>query len=98
MGVRSCTVEEVVARIATLAHGIVTRRELLDVGVTPKEIELRIKKGALIPEYPGVCNAAGHLLAILNSAFRPRPEVLTPSGRKPKGLRPSGLGRSTGGT
>ena len=54
MGVRSRTVEELAARIAGRAHGIVTRVELREAGVTPKEIEGRINKGFLIPRYPGV--------------------------------------------
>src|SRR4051794_1132541 len=59
MGPRSRTVEQIVAELATRAHGIVTRRELLAAEVTSKQIKLRITKGLLIPEWPGVYRA-GH--------------------------------------
>ena len=54
MGVQSATVERRVGRIASSAHGVVARRELLDAGVSSKEIEHRLRTGALIREYPGV--------------------------------------------
>ena len=41
------------ARLGTLAHGTVTREELLAEGVTPDQIRGRIEKGGLLPEYPG---------------------------------------------
>lgn len=59
MGTRSRTVEEVIAGIARAAHGVVTRAELLTAGITVKEIAHRVRKGALIPQYPGVYRA-GH--------------------------------------
>src|SRR4051812_6354124 len=59
MGGRSRTVEEIVADLATQAHGIVTRAELRAEDVTGREIDRRITKGLLIPEYPGVYRA-GH--------------------------------------
>ena len=48
------TVEQECARIASGAHGIVTRRELTEAGVTAAEIRRRVAKGALIPEHRGV--------------------------------------------
>jgi hypothetical protein len=48
------TVDEVIARIAGRAHGVVTRAELLAAGVTADQITERIRKGALIPIYRGV--------------------------------------------
>jgi predicted transcriptional regulator of viral defense system len=48
------TVEEVIARLASRAHGVVTRRELLAAGVTRNEIQERLEKGALLREYRGV--------------------------------------------
>src|SRR3954463_1922638 len=51
---RSRTVEEVIAGIATGAHGIVTRAELRAEEIKPGQIDRRIAKGLLIPEYPGV--------------------------------------------
>jgi very-short-patch-repair endonuclease len=44
----------VIARIAGRAHGIVTRPELLAAAVSRREIEYRLRVGALIPEYAGV--------------------------------------------
>src|SRR3954452_10743372 len=59
MGGKSRTVEEIVAAIASGAHGIVTRAELRAAGVTGRQIDRRITKGLLIPQYPGVYRA-GH--------------------------------------
>ena len=47
-------VDWVVGRLAGSAHGIVTRADLLAAGVTPKQIERRLARGALLREYPGV--------------------------------------------
>ena len=54
MGALSRTVAQVAGRIADSAHGVVTRRELLDAGVTRREIARRLRSGALRREYPGV--------------------------------------------
>ena len=43
-----------IARLASRAHGVVTRRELLDAGVTEAEIRHRVGAGALIREHLGV--------------------------------------------
>jgi hypothetical protein len=51
---RSRTVDETIAAIATRAHGIVTRAELLGLEIPEGRIDRRIAKGLLIPEYPGV--------------------------------------------
>ena len=48
------TVERVLARIAERSHGVVTRDELLDAGVTRAEIKWRVKTGALIRVHRGV--------------------------------------------
>ena len=48
------TVERRIARIATRAHGVVTRGELLAAGVTLGEIRWRLETGALIQVYAGV--------------------------------------------
>jgi very-short-patch-repair endonuclease len=53
------TVERVVARLAGGAHGVVTRVELLDAGVSKAEIDHRVGTGALIVEFRGVYRA-GH--------------------------------------
>ena len=68
MGGKSSTVEEIVAGIATGAHGIVTRAELLAAGVTGRQIDRRIEKGLLIPEYAGVYRA-GHRARSRESSY-----------------------------
>jgi Transcriptional regulator, AbiEi antitoxin len=54
------TVDEVIARIASRAHGVVTRQELLRAGVSPKRIRKRIERGSLIPVHRGVYRV-GHV-------------------------------------
>jgi very-short-patch-repair endonuclease len=56
---KSSTVDEIVAAIADDAHGVVTRAELLAAGIPTGQVERRVAKGGLIPEYPGVYRA-GH--------------------------------------
>jgi hypothetical protein len=51
---KSRTVEQVLARLGTVAHGVVTRDELLTARVSGDEIDHRLRTGALIPEYRGV--------------------------------------------
>ncbi len=46
--------EQELARIAALNHGVVTRRQLLRAGVTEGEIKHRLGAGALLREYQGV--------------------------------------------
>jgi predicted transcriptional regulator of viral defense system len=52
--VQSTTAEERIARIAARQHGAVTRVQLLRAGISAKEIEYRLRIGALIRVYPGV--------------------------------------------
>ncbi len=42
------TADSLIRDLATKSHGVVTRRELLDRGVTPEEIKTRLRKGVLI--------------------------------------------------
>src|SRR5881275_544349 len=51
---KSRKAEQVIARIASSAKGVVTREELLDAEITPGEIKHRLGNGALIRKYPGV--------------------------------------------
>jgi hypothetical protein len=46
--------DRVIARIAGTQHGVVTRAELSDAGVTRAEIQARLASGALLREYRGV--------------------------------------------
>src|SRR3954462_13372840 len=48
------TVEQILARLASRAHGVVTRAELLAAGLTVDEVRRRVRKGALIRVHPGV--------------------------------------------
>jgi very-short-patch-repair endonuclease len=54
VGPQPSTVERILVRLASRTHGVVTRRELLDAGVTAKEIRRRLEKGTLLREYRGV--------------------------------------------
>jgi predicted transcriptional regulator of viral defense system len=47
-------VEHVVGRIASAQHGVVTRAQLLAAGVSAAGVQRRLRKGLLLPEYPGV--------------------------------------------
>jgi hypothetical protein len=54
MGTKNRTVEEVISRIASSQHGVVARKQLLDAGVSDREIMRRLEKKALLRDYPGV--------------------------------------------
>jgi very-short-patch-repair endonuclease len=51
---QSRTVERVLAKLAAASHGVVTRLELVDAGVTADEIADRLRSGALHREHSGV--------------------------------------------
>jgi Transcriptional regulator, AbiEi antitoxin len=44
----------VIGRIASRSHGVVTRAELLDAGVTADQIRQRLKRGSLLVAHPGI--------------------------------------------
>jgi phosphoribosylcarboxyaminoimidazole (NCAIR) mutase len=48
------TVEHELARLAEGAHGVVTRTELLEAGISSSAIGRRLRSGALLAEHPGV--------------------------------------------
>jgi very-short-patch-repair endonuclease len=54
MGRKVRTVEQAVAAIARRQHGVVTRAQLLDAGVSGKEVDRRLEKGALLRIHRGV--------------------------------------------
>jgi hypothetical protein len=54
MGASGRTVEEELASMAGRSHGVVTRSQLLEAGVTRREIAARIGCGSLLREHPGV--------------------------------------------
>ena len=73
MGVKVRTVEQELARIADRQHGLAKRAQLLRAGISPKELEVRLRTGALIWEHRGVyrvghrapCLEARYLAAVL---------------------------------
>ena len=64
----AATADEVIAQIAGDAHGVVTRRELLEAGVSPKRIRRRVRRGALIPVHRGVYRV-GHQAPSLEAHY-----------------------------
>jgi very-short-patch-repair endonuclease len=62
------TVEEILARLASRSHGVVSRREILQAGVTKAELLHRVKSGALIPIHRGVFRV-GHQAPSLESRY-----------------------------
>src|SRR4051812_45256535 len=61
-------VNTVVARFASRAHGVVTRRELLAAGVTTDEGRRGVRGGLLIRVYPGVYRV-GHLAPSVEARY-----------------------------
>jgi very-short-patch-repair endonuclease len=108
------TAEQKIADLAARTHGVVTRQELLDAGLTIAEIKHRLDTGALIREWRGVYRV-GHRAPSLHASYlaavracgdgallcvqaaahlyeirlgrAPKPEVLTPTYRRIRGLR-----------
>jgi hypothetical protein len=54
MAAQDRTVEQELARLASATHGVVTRADLLRVGISRHEISHRLRVGSLIREYPSV--------------------------------------------
>lgn len=54
MARKSGTVDELIARIASRSHGVVTRGELLRAGVSIHELRTRLERGTLLPLHRGV--------------------------------------------
>ena len=54
MGGQNGEVDKVVARLATKAHGVVARRELLAARLTERHVDRRLERGALFVEFTGV--------------------------------------------
>lgn len=62
------TAERMIGRIASASHGVVTRAELLDAGVTPGQIKQRLATGALLREHPGIYRV-GHRASSLAARY-----------------------------
>jgi hypothetical protein len=65
---QSRTVERQLARRGRSSHGVVTRVELLEAGVTAAQIRRRVRAGGLIREYPGVYRI-GHKAPSLEARY-----------------------------
>ena len=59
------------AEIATKAHGVLTRAELLRAGVTDGQVKQRLRTGALLREHPGVYRV-GHRATSVEARTSPR--------------------------
>ena len=62
------TVERELARIASASHGVVTRAQLLDAGVTADQIRWRVRTGWLLREHPGVYRV-GHRAPSIEATY-----------------------------
>jgi hypothetical protein len=62
------TVERVIAKIGARRHGVVTRRQLLDAGISGREIRHRLHVGSLISVHPGVYRV-GHAAPSLEARY-----------------------------
>jgi very-short-patch-repair endonuclease len=65
---KDSTVEEILARLAGRSHGVVTRQELLNAGVTRHEIRQRVDTGALIRVHRAVFRV-GHQAPSLEARY-----------------------------
>src|SRR4051794_17279238 len=68
MDPRDGTVEAKLARLATREHGIVHRPELLATVVSATQIRRRLRKAAVIREFPGG-DRVGHRAASVEAGF-----------------------------
>src|SRR4051812_38584227 len=62
------TVEQELARLASRAHGVVTRRQLLDAGISACAIKRRVADGSLIPQHRGVYRV-GHCAPSVDASY-----------------------------
>jgi len=62
------TADQSIARIASAAHGVVSRAELSQAGLTPEEIRHRLRKGSLITVHRGVYRV-GHRAPSCESTY-----------------------------
>jgi hypothetical protein len=60
IGTKVRTADRVIRELASRAHGVVTRSELVDAGLTTDEVKRRREKGLLIPIHRGVYRVGHH--------------------------------------
>jgi predicted transcriptional regulator of viral defense system len=65
---RSGTVEEILARLATASHGVVTHRGMLSAGLSATEIATRARRGQLIRVHNGVYRV-GHRAPTIEARY-----------------------------
>jgi hypothetical protein len=65
---QDATVEQKLARMASAAHGVVTRGQLLEAGVSKDEIRHRMRSGGLLRAYPGVYRV-GHRARSVEASY-----------------------------
>jgi very-short-patch-repair endonuclease len=68
MGGQDRTAEQILARLGGRAHGVVTRREVLAAGLSERQVDRRIGRGALIVVHPGVYRV-GHRAPSLEARY-----------------------------
>ena len=79
-----CDVDPGMSKRDSPVWGVVTRREMLRVGVTVIEIRRRVQKGLLIRQYPGVYRVGHAAPSGLIKGKPPKPEVYAPTERRIK--------------
>jgi very-short-patch-repair endonuclease len=60
MARESGTADQIIVRLASRSHGVVTRAELLQAEITVHEIRVRLERGTLLPLYRGVYRVGHH--------------------------------------
>ena len=68
MGTPDRTVAREIARIASRAHGVVTRTQLLSAGLTARQIARRVRSGGLLREHRGVYRV-GHRAPTIEATY-----------------------------
>jgi Transcriptional regulator, AbiEi antitoxin len=68
MGTSDRSVDRVIARMAKRRHGVVTRAQLLDAGVSARQIQRRLRRGTLHAVHPGVYRV-GHTATSVEARY-----------------------------
>jgi hypothetical protein len=62
------TAERIIRELASRSHGVVTRRELVDAGLTPEQVKKRLRKGMLTSIHRGVYRV-GHVAPSIEARY-----------------------------
>src|SRR5690349_3421327 len=60
--------DQLISRLASRSHGVVTRQRLLDARITEAQIRVRIARGSLIGVFPGVYRV-GHAAPSVEATY-----------------------------